>query len=161
MSKNKTKEFDVDRMKALLKSGGSKLTPQRLSILDVIISQEGKHLTIEEIYEIVRKTKPEIGVATVYRTIQLFDELGLVTKLDINDGVYRYELNHEEEIHNHHHLICNECGKVEEVDGDFLDGVEEQIEKEYKFKIQDHSLKFFGLCKDCANKKGKERDNEK
>lgn len=161
MSKNKTKEFDVDRMKALLKSGGSKLTPQRLSILDVIISQEGKHLTIEEIYEIVRRTKPEIGVATVYRTIQLFDELGLVTKLDINDGVYRYELNHEEEIHNHHHLICNECGKVEEVDGDFLDGVEEQIEKEYKFKIQDHSLKFFGLCKDCANKKGKEIDNEK
>lgn len=156
----KTREINMDSMKELLKSGGSKLTPQRLSILDVIIEQEGNHLTIEEIYEIVKKNKPQIGVATVYRTIQLFDELGLVTKLDLNDGLYRYEINHEEEMHNHHHLICNNCSKVLEVDGDLLDEVEKKIETEYNFKILDHSLKFFGLCQDCADKKGKEKDNE-
>lgn len=151
-------EVDLNRMKSLLKGGGSKLTPQRLAILEVIISQEGKHLTIEEIYEIVKSQKPEIGVATVYRTIQLFDELGLVTKLDLNDGIYRYELSHEEEIHKHHHLICSACGKVEEVDGDLLDEVEKKIEEEYKFRIKDHSLKFYGLCKDCTEELNKEKN---
>lgn len=156
----KSGTINIDRMKSLLKSGGSKLTPQRLAILEVIIEQEGKHLTIEEIYEIVKSQKPEIGVATVYRTILLFDELGLVTKLDLNDGIYRYELSHEEELHKHHHLICNNCGAVEEVDGDLLEEVEKKIEKEYKFQIQDHSLKFFGLCKNCREKQNKEENNE-
>lgn len=157
----KTKEVNMDSMKDMLKRVGSKLTPQRLSILDVIIEQEGNHLTIEEIYEIVKKNKPQIGVATVYRTIQLFEEVGLVSKLDLNDGLYRYELNHEEETHNHHHLVCNDCGKVMEVDGDLLDDVEDKIEKEYSFSILNHSLKFFGLCKDCKESKGKEKENDK
>ncbi len=151
----------IDRMKTVLKEGGSKLTPQRLAILDVIIAQEGKHLTIEEIYDKVRDVKPETGVATVYRTILLLEELGVVKKLDLNDGIYRYEINHEEEVHGHHHLICSACGKVEEVRGDLLDNVEQIIETDYKFRIKDHSLKFYGLCSDCFRIESGGKDESK
>ncbi|MFZ2256837.1 MAG: Fur family transcriptional regulator [Clostridiaceae bacterium] len=142
-------QSNIDKIKTRLRDGGLKLTPQRLTILDVIIRAEGSHLTIEELYEMVKVVKPETGVATVYRTILLFEELGIVKKLDLNDGIYRYELNHEEEVHGHHHLVCSACGKVEEVKDDLLDSVEQVIEKEYKFRIKDHSLKFYGLCRDC------------
>ncbi|UUM12946.1 transcriptional repressor [Clostridiaceae bacterium HFYG-1003] len=71
----------VDNLKTMLREAGAKLTPQRLTILDVIIQQEGKHLTIEEIYNKVKEVKAETGVATVYRTILLFEELGIVKKL--------------------------------------------------------------------------------
>ncbi len=146
----------VTTLKTMLRQGGSKLTPQRLTILDVIVREEGKHLTIEEIYDKVKEVKPETGVATVYRTILLFEELGIVKKLDLNDGIYRYELNHEEEIHGHHHLICSACGKVEEVKDDLLDSVEQIIERDYKFRIKDHSLKFYGLCSDCYQNESEE-----
>lgn len=128
----------------------------------MVIGQEGEHLTIDEIYSKVKTVKPEIGVATVYRTILLFDELGIVRKLDLNDGVYRYELNHEEEAHGHHHLVCSACGKVEEVRDDLLDSVEKIIESDYKFRIKDHSLKFYGLCSDCYQNESEEtHENEK
>lgn len=146
----------VTTLKTMLRQGGSKLTPQRLTILDVIVREEGKHLTTEEIYDKVKEVKPETGVATVYRTILLFEELGIVKKLDLNDGIYRYELNHEEEIHGHHHLICSACGKVEEVKDDLLDSVEQIIERDYKFRIKDHSLKFYGLCSDCYQNESEE-----
>lgn len=149
-------EVEIDKIKNLLKKGGLKLTPQRLTILDVVIGQEGEHLTIDEIYSKVKAVKPEIGVATVYRTILLFDELGILRKLDLNDGVYRYELSHEEEPHGHHHLVCSACGKVEEVRDDLLDSVEKIIESEYKFRIKDHSLKFYGLCSDCYQNESEE-----
>lgn len=148
--------IDTDKIKSVLKKGGLKLTPQRLTILDVVVAQEGKHLTIEEIYSRVKEVKPEVGVATVYRTILLFEELGIVRKLDLNDGVYRYELNHEEEVHGHHHLVCSACGKVEEVRDDLLDSVEKIIESDYKFRIKDHSLKFYGLCSDCYQNESEE-----
>lgn len=151
-------EVDIDKIKSVLKKGGLKLTPQRLTILDVVIGQEGEHLTIEEINSKVKEVKPEIGVATVYRTILLFEELGIVRKLDLNDGVYRYELNHEEELHGHHHLVCSVCGKVEEVRDDLLDSVENIIEKDYRFRIKDHSLKFYGLCSDCYQNESEETD---
>lgn len=151
-------QSNIDKIKTKLREGGLKLTPQRLTILDVIIRAEGTHLTIEELYEMVKEVKPETGVATVYRTILLFEELGIVKKLDLNDGIYRYELNHEEEVHGHHHLVCSACGKVEEVKDDLLDSVEQVIEKEYKFRIKDHSLKFYGLCSDCYQNESEEKN---
>ena len=151
-------QSNIDKIKTRLRDGGLKLTPQRLTILDVIIRAEGSHLTIEELYEMVKVVKPETGVATVYRTILLFEELGIVKKLDLNDGIYRNELNHEEEVHGHHHLVCSACGKVEEVKDDLLDSVEQVIESDYKFRIKDHSLKFYGLCSDCYQNESEENN---
>ena len=128
------------------------MTPQRRSIVDAIIKNEGEHLTAEEIYDEVKLTCPEIGLATVYRTILLLEEIGVIYKLDLNDGCSRYELAHEHETHRHHHLVCNSCGRVLEVHGDLLEELEKDIEKKYGFKISDHMVKFFGICKECSEK---------
>lgn len=143
---------EVIKLKENLKEKGYKLTPQRRSIVDSIIDNEGKHLTAEEIYDHVKIDCPEIGLATVYRTIILLEELGIVSKLDLGDGCSRYELVHDEESHQHHHLVCSDCGKVIEVEGDLLEVIERNIEEKYKFIIQNHSLKFFGKCSECAEK---------
>jgi len=139
----------MDRLKEQLKSKGYKLTPQRRAILDTVIDNQGKHLSTEEIYDIVKKCCPEIGLATVYRTLQLLSELDVLSKLNLDDGCVRYELNTHEDDHQHHHLICTNCGDVIEVVVDLLDALESEIEVNYQFKINDHKVKFFGICKKC------------
>lgn len=148
---SKLSNDEIKKLKDNLKDKGYKLTPQRRAIVDMIIRNEGSHLTTEEIYDLVRADCPEIGLATVYRTVQLLEELGVVSKLDLNDGCSRYELVHTEENHQHHHLICTNCGKVIEVEGDLLEVLEHNIEEKYNFKIKNHSVKFYGLCSSCSN----------
>ena len=150
MSKEVTVDYVV--LKEDLKKKGYKLTPQRRAIVDTIVFNEGKHLTAEEIYDEVKKDCPEIGLATVYRTILLLEEIGVVSRLHLNDGCSRYELVHSDEVHRHHHLICNVCNKVIEVKDDLLEEIEVKIEKEYEFKIVDHVLKFYGICHECQKK---------
>ena len=145
-------KYDTETLKEKLKEKGYKLTPQRRAIVDLIVSKEGEHLTAEEIYDEVKKMCPEIGLATVYRTVLLLEEIGFIFKLDLNDGCSRYELVHSEETHRHHHLVCNNCKAVYEVKDDLLDELEDRIEQTYSFKILDHSVKFFGICAKCSKK---------
>lgn len=140
---------DTDKIKEFLKGKGYKLTPQRRAVIDAIIENEGKHLSTEEIYDIVKAGCPEIGLATVYRTIQLLEKVGLLCRTNFDDGCNRYELVHNAEDHQHHHLVCVQCGTVEEVEDDLLETLEEKIENKYKFKITNHSVKFFGYCNEC------------
>jgi Fur family ferric uptake transcriptional regulator len=133
-----------------LKKKGYKFTPQRRAILEVVTEHSGKHLSSEEIYDYVKVKSPEIGLATVYRTVQLLVELDVLSKLNLDDGFVRYEIDdHDEDQHHHHHLICSECGKIMEVKEDLLDSLEAEIESKYAFQIKDHKLKFFGLCESC------------
>ena len=143
--------ININELKENLKEKGYKLTPQRRAILDIIIEKEGQHLTAEEIYDDVKKRCPDIGLATVYRTVLLLEEVNVIYKLDLNDGCSRYELVHSDEEHRHHHLVCNKCKRVYEVQDDLLEELEERIEKTYKFKILDHSVKFFGICSECCD----------
>ena len=142
-------DINMDEVKEKFKQKGYKLTTQRRAILDVIIDNNGKHLNPEEIYDIVKIKYPEIGIATVYRTLQLLEKLNIVYRLNFDDGYNRYELNHSSENHHHHHLICLKCGKVMEVKLDLLENLEKQIENENGFEIVDHNVKFFGYCADC------------
>ncbi|MDO5038116.1 Fur family transcriptional regulator [Clostridium sp.] len=144
-----TVSVDMQELKENLKEKGYKLTPQRRAIVDTIIKNEGRHLTAEEIYDEVKKDCPEIGLATVYRTVALLEEVKLLSRLDLSDGCSRYEIIHQDEEHRHHHLICNQCNKVFEVEEDLLEELEHRIETKYKFKIQDHSVKFYGICDEC------------
>lgn len=146
-----SKEINIDYnvLKEQLKEKGYKLTPQRRAIVDTIVDSEGQHLTAEEIYDELKKDCPEIGLATVYRTILLLEEIGIVSRLHLNDGCSRYELVHSDERHRHHHLICNCCNKVIEVEDDLLDELEDSIQNKFGFKIVDHSVKFYGYCKQC------------
>lgn len=138
-----------DKLRTKLKEKGYKLTTQRRVIYDIFIENQGSHLSPEEVYEMVKDKYPEIGLATVYRTLQLLEELDVIYRLNFNDGCNRYELNSNSNDHQHHHLICVECGKVLEVEIDLLDNLEDKIEKEGEFKIVDHNVKFFGYCKEC------------
>lgn len=137
-------------IKDKLQSQGRKLTSQRLCVVESMWELKGKHLSCEEIYEYVRKKTPSIGIATIYRTVQMLDEIGYVNKLNFDDGRTRYELSLDDEEHNHHHLICKSCGKIIEVKMDLLDELEKSIETKYNFAIFDHDLKFFGKCENCV-----------
>ncbi|GLC28593.1 Fur family transcriptional regulator [Clostridium omnivorum] len=142
---------EIEKLKNDLKQKGYKLTPQRRAIVDIIIKNEGNHLTTEEIYDLVKVECPEIGLATVYRTVQLLEEMRVICKLDLSDGCNRYELVRQDENHQHHHLICNSCGRVIEVQGDLLETLEHDIETKYDFEIKNHSVKFFGICNECKS----------
>lgn len=144
---------ETEKLKQRLKTGGYKLTPQRRAVLDVIVKNEGNHLSTEEIYDIVKLDCPEIGLATVYRTLQLLEKMGTVCRVNFDDGCNRYELVHSHEDHQHHHLICKGCGKVEEVEDDLLEHLEEEIGQKYSFNITDHNVKFFGYCNACNKEK--------
>lgn len=143
----------MELLKEKLKATGFKITPQRRAIIDVLIKNENSHLSSEEIYDKVRVDCPEIGLATVYRTMQLLDEINGISKLNLDDGCIRYEINVEgEDAHHHHHLICKSCGKIIEVKEDLLDDIEAKVEKSYDFEIKNHDLKFYGICGDCKSK---------
>lgn len=141
-----------DELREQLKEKGYKLTVQRRAVLDVMLDYEGQHLSTEEIYEYVKVKCPEIGLATVYRTLLLLDRLELIYKLDLDDGCNRYELNKHKDDHRHHHLICTQCGSVAEVEGDLLENLEEEILRKNKFLVKDHRVKFYGYCEKCRNK---------
>lgn len=146
---DKTMEQLSDDLKARLKEKGYKLTTQRKAIIHVFLKNQSSHLSPEEIYDNVRNDYPDIGLATVYRTLQLLEQLDIVYKVNFDDGCSRYELNLDSGDHQHHHLICIKCGKVKEVKLDLLESLETQIEEEGEFRVVDHNVKFFGYCKDC------------
>lgn len=147
---------EQERFKTLLKQNGLKVTTQRIAILEALEDRPDNHLTVEEIYECVKRTCPEIGLATVYRTIQVLAELNLIDKLNLGDGFLRYEIskhNNEDQEHHHHHLICNECGSVLTFQGDLLDALEDRIKEAMGFEVIDHEVKLFGYCKNCVMKR--------
>jgi Fur family ferric uptake transcriptional regulator len=148
-----------EQFKVLLRTNGLKVTNQRIAILEVLNNRPGKHLTAEEIYDYVRKGYPDIGLATVYRTIQLLSDLSLIDKLNLGDGYVRYEIgakNHEESCHHHHHLICLECGKIYAFQDDLLENLESRIKETLGFEVSDHEVKLYGYCKKCIAQRGKE-----
>lgn len=124
-----------------------KLTPQRRLVVETLLEHSGRHLSAEDIYGIIKEQNPEIGLATVYRTLELLSELNVLLKLDFGDGRSRYEFS--EEAHHHHHLICLNCGRVEEFAEDLLDRLEEEVERRSGFDVTDHQVKFYGRCREC------------
>lgn len=142
-------------LKEKLRGKGLKVTQQRMLVLQTLADRSGSHMAAEDIYELIRERYPEIGLATVYRTLQLLLEMQLVDRINLDDGCVRYEIGHLFEgdtKHNHHHLICRVCGKVLPFEDDLLDELERHIEEDTGFHIQDHQLKFYGHCKDCLSK---------
>ncbi len=91
-------------------------------------------------------------MATVYRTLELLTELKIVDKINFGDGVSRYDLRQEGAAHFHHHLVCVECGAVDEIQEDLLEDVEDIVERDWNFKIKDHRLTFHGICHRCHDK---------
>ncbi|KRE05657.1 MULTISPECIES: ferric iron uptake transcriptional regulator [Priestia] len=149
-------ESRIERIKQQLHSASYKLTPQREATVRVLLEHEEDHLSAEDVYLLVKEKSPEIGLATVYRTLELLTELKIVDKINFGDGVSRYDLRQEGAAHFHHHLVCMECGSVDEIQEDLLEDVEEIVEKQWNFKIKDHRLTFHGICHRCHDKEDKQ-----
>src|SRR5690625_7615672 len=128
-------EQRIDRIKKQLHSKSYKKTPQREATLRVLLEQNEEHLSAEEVFLLVKDKAPEIGVATVYRTLELLSELKVIDKINFGDGVSRYDIRREGAEHFHHHLVCIECGSVEHIVDDLLGPVEEIVEKDWEFKV--------------------------
>jgi Fur family ferric uptake transcriptional regulator len=138
-----------------LKGCGHRLTIPRQAILDVL-SKTREHLSAEDIYFEVHKVHPAIGLTTVYRTLELLVQTGMVFKFDFGDGRARYELSESPKgIGHHHHLVCTGCRRII----DYTDFIDEEIEllkktekglsEKYNFKITNHMIQFHGLCRKC------------
>jgi Fur family ferric uptake transcriptional regulator len=125
-----------------------KITPQRQVILKTLLDNNWQHLSAEELYAIVKEEHPEIGLATVYRTLEICAGLDILQEIEFGDGCTRYEFA-KGQAHRHHHLICVKCGKVTEFDDDFLETLEAWVSKKTGFKVADHQLKLYGYCEDC------------
>lgn len=145
--------INQEKFKQMLKEKGLKVTNQRLLVLEVLAEHRDRHMAAEDIYELVKEDYPDIGLATVYRTVQLLLEMQLVDRIHLDDGCVRYEIGHlfdGETKHHHHHLICRNCGKVLSFEDDLLEELEQHIEESTGFHVLDHELKFYGQCQECA-----------
>lgn len=132
-----------------LEDTGFRLTPQRQAVLEAFLSNPDHHLSADDVYSIVKSRHPEIGLATVYRTLELFREQHILHELDFGQGMSRYEYA---SVEHHHHLVCLRCGKVEEFSSNALEKVEKDLSKAHDFEVVGHHLKFFGYCRDCRPK---------
>ncbi len=120
-----------------------RVTPARVATLKLFESHD-KPVDVLHLTDHLQK---DLGIdrVTVFRIINSFVEKGLLKKLEFQEGKARYELNKGE----HHHLICQNCGKIEDVKDTVIPDFEKKIAKKYKFLVKSHSLEFYGFCNDC------------
>ncbi len=131
---------------------GLRHTVQRERVLEVFLSTE-KHVTVQELYDLVRRKHKGIGYATVARTVKLMCESGVCRQVDFGDGSQRFEHKHGHE--HHDHLICLKCGKFEEIYSPGLERIQDRLVKKYGYVQESHKLDVFGLCPECAGKEGR------
>ena len=136
-----------EKFKNKLSTNNFKLTRQREDILEVLLENPRCHFNAEELHDKVKKENPEIGLATIYRTLELFCELDILHRLDFDSSYKSYELNIDEK--HHHHLICVQCGQITEFNDQVLEEFENNLEENHNFEIKNHRIKFFGYCAQC------------
>ena len=140
--------FSVKQIANILRQHGYKFTPQRRVVIQTIASSQD-HLTPAAIYEKVHQGHPNIGLVTVYRTLDILAKLGLICELHAGGSCHSYTTSASE---HHHHLICSDCGKVVDFSGYDLSQLEQRLFQETGFKIKGHLLEFIGLCQACQKK---------
>jgi Fur family ferric uptake transcriptional regulator len=139
-------KLTANKIAGIIRKNGYKLTPQRHAVLKVIAASRD-HLTPEAIYEKARQEKSDIGLVTVYRTLELLSRLDLLCQVHSPDGCRNYMMRRP--VEHHHHLICSSCGRVVDFSGCSLTDLEEKLSSETKFDIHSHLLEFYGICSEC------------
>lgn len=154
---------DAGAFDSLLQSGGYKLTTQRQAVLEVTIKNRDKHLSVEEIFAELKRADFRIGLATVYRSMKLFEKIGLVRNMAASDGGLRYQIIDPQEEQEHHHLICEICGDVIDIQNT-IDGSNYLLELfareaffDKGFSITRQKIQFYGKCKKCSKEFNREK----
>ena len=140
----------LEDFKKLLKSNNLKYTTQRELILKIIYDNDG-HFTPEDIYNLIKKSYPKVklGIATVYRTLTLLEDAQIVSSISFGTQGKKYEFGLKE---HHDHLVCLECGGIEEFFDDTIEKQQEEIAKKFNFKMTNHIMKITGICQTCQSK---------
>jgi Fur family ferric uptake transcriptional regulator len=139
-----------------LKSTGLKATLPRLKILEVFQNAKQRHMTAEDVYRVLLEDRSDIGLATVYRVLMQFEQAGLLTRSNFESGKAVYELN---EGQHHDHLVCLDCGRVEEFYDPEIEKRQQMVAKTRGFILQEHALSLYATCSktDCPHR-AKARD---
>lgn len=132
-----------------IKDKNLKHSEQRENVLDVFLGIE-KHLTTEELYQIVKKSYPKISFITVYRTMKLLTGCGLCRELKFKDWLTRHEHVYGHE--HHDHLVCTKCGKYIEIFDSKIEFLQNKIFKENGFLPKCHKMELYGICPSCQKK---------
>ncbi len=135
---------DIDKYIQQLKKFNIRMTNQRYAILEYLLLKSN-HPTANEIYEYLKNDFPNMSVATIYNNINFFKKAGIITELPFADGSSRFDLTKT----HHYHVICANCGKVEDFDYPNFEEAERIAEKQTHFKVINHSFKVTGICLEC------------
>ncbi len=140
----------LETFKTILKTNGLKFTAQREAILKTLY-ENPDHFTPENLYLLVKEKYPNLntGITTVYRTLNLLEENKLATSLSFGSQGKKFELGNKP---HHDHLICESCGKIIEFEDEQIEILQDKIAKRHDFKLTDHLMQLYGLCKNCQNK---------
>ena len=134
-----------------LKNAGLKATTPRLKILNLFETSDVRHLTAEDVYKILLADNEDVGLATIYRVLAQFEQAGLLIRHGFEGGKAVFELDQGK---HHDHLVCLQCGKVEEFYDPDIEKRQDKVAKERGFIVREHSLYLFADCinPDCPNK---------
>ena len=132
-----------------LREAGLKATLPRMKILEIMEAEENRHLSAEDIYNILVEAGDEVGLATVYRVLTQFESAGLVTRHHFEGGTSVFELNQGK---HHDHILCVKCGRVDEFVDEVIEQRQKVIAEQAGFSMTDHCLYIYGICKDCQKK---------
>jgi Fe2+ or Zn2+ uptake regulation protein len=136
----------ANKIAGILREKGYRLTPQRHAVLKVV-AESHEHLSPAEICSRVHKEHPNIGLATVYRVLNLLSELKLICRISVGGSHQGYLMRRP--LEHHHHLICSHCEKAVDFSNCDLSPLERQLSQETKFRIEGHILEIYGTCPDC------------
>ena len=146
---NRTIDYEIllTSFKELLKKNAYKYTIQREVILETLYKSD-EHLTPEALHQLIKEKFPDLktGIATVYRTLSLLEDSEMVTSLSFGSQGKKYELGAKE---HHDHMICTRCGKITEFVDEEIERRQHAIADSLGFKMSDHSMQIYGICKDC------------
>jgi Fur family ferric uptake transcriptional regulator len=135
---------ELANLSARLKCAGYKLTAPRQAVVQVL-EQEGEHLSPSDVLALGQSIYPALSRATVYRTLDLLTELGLIRPILLGDTSQRYVGSEG----GHHHLVCSGCGAIFEFDRCGVDRLAVALAAQFQFQVRSHLLEFYGTCKDC------------
>jgi len=142
-----TYEELLEKFKVLLKENNLKYTKQREAILKTLYDHPD-HFTPENLYLLVKENYPDLntGITTVYRTLNLLEENDIATSISFGSAGKKFELGNKP---HHDHLICEKCGKIVEFEDEKIEKLQENIAKMHDFKLTDHLMQLYGICKKC------------
>ena len=143
-----------------LKESGLKATLPRIKVLDIFERSKDKHMSAEDVYKQILESSEDVGLATIYRVLTQFEQAGILIRHHFESGKAVFELN--EKTH-HDHIVCLQCGYVEEFFNNEIERLQEEVAEELGFKIIDHSLYISADCtkKPCSCRLGGKENIDK